>query len=403
MSADAAALAAIADPAPVIFANPGWRPGAPGALAARYRAEADAVAAVLEAAPGYAPTPCHRLPKLAAAVGCRTLLLKDEGPRFGLGSFKSAGAAYAMIRQLERMLGERLDPAKAFRGGYRDRVKGFVFATATSGNHGRGLAWATQLVGARCIIYAPLECSEGRIAEMQRRGAEIVRTGVRYDPAMRRCREECAKNGWTVFADTSWEGYSEIPTDIMLGYGQIVRELAAQIEDWSAITHFVIQGGVGAFAAGLIAGLGAVDPEARITVMVVEPRDIAALQESARRGVPSAVRIARMSLMTGISNAEISLAAWPTIRERARFFIGLRDEGVGPCIRFLAAGGLDGVPIELGETGTAGLAAFISCMTPAGRTAIGAEGPVGGLVLGCEGVTDRTIFERILCEGGPGG
>jgi diaminopropionate ammonia-lyase len=394
-----APLAAIADPAPVIFANPGWRPGAPGALAARYHAEADAVAAVLQAVPGYVPTPCHALPRLAAALGCRTLLLKDEGPRFGLGSFKSVGAAYAMIRQLERMLGEPIDPQRAFRGGYRERVKDLVFATATSGNHGRALAWASQLVGARCIIYAPVECSEGRIAEMARRGAEIVRTGLNYDPAMRRCREDCARQGWTIFADTSWEGYSEIPTDIMVGYGQIVRELAAQVPDWSAITQFVIQGGVGAFAGGLIAGLGAVDPEARITVIVVEPRDIAALQASARCGAPTGVAIERMSLMTGISNAEISLAAWPTIRERVRYFVGLRDGGVAPCMRFLASGGLDGVPIELGETGTAGLAAFVSLMTPAGRAAIGAEGEVGGLVLGCEGVTDRAIFERLLAAG----
>ena len=175
--------------------------------------------------------------------------------------------------------------------------------------------------------------------------------------------------------------------------------MATQLADWSAITHFVIQGGVGAFAGGLIAGLGAVDPEARITVVVVEPRDIAALQESARRGEPAAVRIETMSLMTGISNAEISLSAWPTIRERVRFFVGLRDAGVAPCMRFLASGGLDGVPIELGEPGTAGLPALISCMTPEGRRAIAAEGPVGALVLGCEGVTDRAIFERLIAQG----
>src|SRR6185436_19464452 len=119
--------------------------------------------------------------------------------------------------------------------------------------------WASQAVGARCIIYAPLECSEGRIAEMQRRGAEIVRTGVIYNPSMNRCRVDCARNGWTLFADTSWEDYTNIPTDIMLGYGHIVRELAGQVEDWSKITHVVIQGGVGGFAAGIAAGLGTVD------------------------------------------------------------------------------------------------------------------------------------------------
>jgi diaminopropionate ammonia-lyase len=392
------ALAEIADPDPVIFANPGYVPGSPGELAARYRAVADEVAAVLREAPGYRPTPCHRLPRLAEALGCDALWFKDEGPRFGLGSFKSAGAAYAMIRQLERELGEPIDPHKAFRGGYRDRVGHLTFATATSGNHGRALAWVTQAVGARCVIYAPTECSAGRIAEMERRGAEVIRTGVIYNPAMDRCRADCARNGWTLFADTSWDDYVDIPTDIMLGYGHIVRELLGQIDDWAKITHVMIQGGVGGFAAGLTAGLGLVDPDARITVMVVEPRSIAALQASARAGRPTAIRIDRMSVMTGISNAEISAVAWPTLKERVRYFIGLRDEGVGPCIRFLHAGGLDGIAIELGETATAGIAGFVSCMAPRRRAAIGAAGAVGGLVFGCEGVTDRAIYERILTE-----
>jgi hypothetical protein len=102
--------------------------------------------------------------------------------------------------------------------------------------------------------------------------------------------------------------------------------------------------------------------------------------------------------MTGIANAEISTVAWPTLKERIRYFIGLRDEGVGPCIRFLNAGGLDRTPIELGETATAGMAAFISCLAPNRRAEIGASGAVGGLVFGCEGVTDRMIYERILTE-----
>jgi diaminopropionate ammonia-lyase len=394
----AGALAEIADPDLVIFKNPGYVPGSPGELAARYRAVADEVAAILHEAPGYMPTPCYPLPRLAEALGCEALWFKDEGPRFGLGSFKSAGVAYAMIRQLERELGQPIDPYKAFRGGYRDRIKRVTFATATSGNHGRALAWAAQAVGARCVIYAPTECSDRRIAEMERRGAEVVRTGVIYNPAMDRCRADCARYGWTLFADTSWEDYVDIPTDIMLGYGHIVRELVGQVADWGKITHMMIQGGVGGFAAGLTAGLSLVDPEARITVMVVEPRNIAALQASARAGKPTAIKIDRMSVMTGIANAEISAVAWPTLRERVGYFIGLRDEGVGPCIRFLHAGGMDRTPIELGETATAGMAAFISSLAPGRRAEIGAAGPVGGLVFGCEGVTDRVIYERILTE-----
>jgi len=180
----APALAGIADPGVVIFANPGYVPGAEGKLAARYRAVADDVAAVLRAAPGYAPTPLIRLPMLARAIGCETLLFKDEGPRFGLGSFKAAGAAYAMIREIERQLGEKIDPAKAFRGGYRDRLRRLTFATATSGNHGRALAWACQAVGARCIgpdgAPAPTTCVTGVCAPLGAR--DLCTLGCASDP-----------------------------------------------------------------------------------------------------------------------------------------------------------------------------------------------------------------------------
>jgi hypothetical protein len=37
-------------------------------------------------------------------------------------------------------------------------------------------------------------------------------------------------------------------------------------------------------------------------------------------------------------------------------------------------------------------------MAPGRRGEIGATGNVGGLVFGCEGVTDRAIYERILSQ-----
>jgi diaminopropionate ammonia-lyase len=387
-------LSPIVDRDIVVFENPHRRPGAHGPLAERYRREAEAIARALESAPGYAPTPLYRLDGLAAELGCAALHLKDEGARFGLGSFKSAGVVYAMVRHIERLAGKPIDPAAALRGEYKALLKDEVFATATSGNHGRALAWVSRCVGARCVIYAPRECSKGRIAEMAKHGAEILRTGRYYNPSMARCRADCAEAGWTIFADTSWEGYSEIPTDIMLGYAHIMRELVSQVRDWSPITHIVIQGGVGAFAAGLLTGLSQIDPAGRIEVIVVEPKRICALQESARAGHPKAVAIREMSLMTGISNEEISPAAWPVLAERVRWFVGLDDASVRPCLRFFRDGGFDGVPIEMGETAAAGAASWISLMRTSCRAALGAR--PGVLVFGCEGVTDRDVYQRLL-------
>src|SRR3954467_11475228 len=44
----------------------------------------------------HAPTPLHALSDLAAELGIGALHIKDEGLRFGLGSFKALGGAYAV-------------------------------------------------------------------------------------------------------------------------------------------------------------------------------------------------------------------------------------------------------------------------------------------------------------------
>jgi diaminopropionate ammonia-lyase len=53
--------------------------------------------AAITAWPGYAATPLRDLP---AGFGFAVLRIKDEGPRFGLGSFKALGGAYAVGKLL---------------------------------------------------------------------------------------------------------------------------------------------------------------------------------------------------------------------------------------------------------------------------------------------------------------
>ena len=380
----------------VVFENPGHQAGNLGPLAARYQREAAAIKEALESVSGYTATPCHRLDRLAQAIGCNQVLLKDESQRFGLGSFKAAGAVYGMLRQLERMLGQPIDPQRAFRRGYEKQLRGCVFATASSGNHGRALAWVAGLVGARCVIYAPEEMSDDRIAAIEGFGATVTRTGLRYNAAMTLCRSDSMRHGWTLFSDTSWPDYRDIPNDIMLGYAHIIAEVATQIEDWSKVTHIVIQGGVGAFAAGLLTGLASVDREAQICPIVVEPREIAALQASARNGEPTPIKIQSMSIMTGISNEEVSVSAWDVLSPRVRWFVGLGDGPVAPCLRYFASGGLDGISIRMGETAAAGISAWQSLFATEQGRALGLNHSGGALVFACEGATDPTIWARIV-------
>jgi len=87
-----------------LFANP--RAGTPGITvlpeAGFRRARAE-----ITAWPGYAPTPLRALPEIAAAAGLGVLRLKDEAGRFGLGSFKALGGAYAVAELLAGELARR--------------------------------------------------------------------------------------------------------------------------------------------------------------------------------------------------------------------------------------------------------------------------------------------------------
>ncbi|MEA2741232.1 MAG: diaminopropionate ammonia-lyase, partial [Acetobacteraceae bacterium] len=72
--------------------------------------------------PGYTPTP---LRALAHIPGVAEVRIKDEGGRFGLGSFKALGGAYAVANLLASELSRRGDARSATsealeNGGYAD-------------------------------------------------------------------------------------------------------------------------------------------------------------------------------------------------------------------------------------------------------------------------------------------
>ena len=56
---------------------------------------------------GYAVTPLVDLPAIAVDAGVAVMRLKDESARFGLGSFKALGGAYAVANILADELARR--------------------------------------------------------------------------------------------------------------------------------------------------------------------------------------------------------------------------------------------------------------------------------------------------------
>src|SRR4029077_5479567 len=68
-------------------------------------------------------------------------------------------------------------PATAvFAGQFRDKLRDTTVTAATSGNHGRALAWAAQRIGCSCVIFMPKHTGQEREANINALGARVIRT-----------------------------------------------------------------------------------------------------------------------------------------------------------------------------------------------------------------------------------
>lgn len=348
---------------------------------------------------GYAPTPLYSLPSLAAEIGVAEVHYKDEGPRFGLGSFKALGGAFAALRVLQREISRRAGQDVSLEdirtGRCADMVASITLVSATDGNHGRSLAWGCKRFGAPCRIYIHAEVSEGRAQAMRELGADVVRIDGDYDASVDQCRQEADENGWFVVSDTSWPGYTDPPRDVMSGYGVMVKEIVNAMD--TAPTHVFLQGGVGGLAAAVAAALRQAWGDASPRVVVVEPHLAACLFESARQGQAASVEIDEETIMAGLSCGVPSPMAWEVLRSEASDFLTISDQLIPPTVRRLARPqGADPV-IEAGESGVAGLAALIEAANNQKLfTKLGLTAQSRVLTIGSEGVTDPEIYTRIM-------
>lgn len=350
---------------------------------------------------GYAPTPLQSLATLAKELDLGAIRYKDEGSRFGLGSFKALGGAYAaqrvIARELSQSPGSDVSLADIREGASPEEVSRVTLVSATDGNHGRSLAWGCRRFGAQCRIYIHAEVSEGRERAMSELGADVVRIAGNYDASVALCRDEAEANGWFVVSDTSWSGYTETPRDVMAGYGVMFREIVEQLD--RAPTHVFVQGGVGGLAAAAAAAFRQSWQSAAPRLVVVEPELAPCLFESARRGEISDVEIETETIMAGLSCGQPSPLAWEVLSSEASDFLIVSDGLVGPAVRRLARPeGVDPV-IEAGESGVAGLAALMGIGTSTElREKLGLTSASEVLLLGTEGVTDPAIFAEIMSE-----
>ena len=351
---------------------------------------------------GYAPTPLLALDELAAAAAIDKIFYKHEGGRFGLGSFKALGGAYAALRvlrrTLEKDLGREVAAAEIRLGERRAQCAKITLTAATDGNHGRALAWGCRRFGAQCVIVIHSGVSEGRADAMRRLGARVVRIDGDYDDSVARARGDAAANGWHVVADTSWPGHTQPPRDVMAGYGVMTREICDALA--RPPTHVFLQGGVGGLAAAVAAGLRQRWGDDAPRVIVVEPALAACLFASAKAKKIVAVEIEKETIMAGLSCGEPSPLAWEILAEEASDFLTIPDSLIRPAMRLLARPDGADPTAQAGESAVAGLAALLAvCQSAAMRRKLGLDSSARALLIGSEGATDPDIFAALTAEG----
>ncbi len=357
---------------------------------------------------GYAPTPLRDLKPLAASVGVRRVLYKDEASRFGLGSFKALGGSYAVACLLQSLLRRRIGRPVGMEelesGAHHEFTRSITVACASDGNHGRAVAAGAKRFGCCCTIFLHERVSRAREQAIVNLGARVIRTPGNYDDSVRAAKQAAGELAWHLVADTSDDPTDPMPAFVMQGYASLVIETLAQLAalEHSLPTHVFLQGGVGGLAAAVISYLWErLGPRQAPTFIIVEPSRANCLYQSAIRGQPTAVTGDLDTVMAGLACGEVSHAAWPIIEAGAEFFMTIEDAAAIECMRLLYRGALGGGSVTAGESGVAGLAGLLAVANdPSGEALrclrLGASSTV--LLIGTEGATDQAIFDELVCS-----
>ncbi|WP_069943445.1 diaminopropionate ammonia-lyase [Pseudomonas putida] len=345
-------------------------------------------------------TPLYGLPDLAAELGIAQLSVKDESVRSVLGSFKALGAPIALVRLILRTFPEQpFAPHGLLEGHYADLLAGFTVVSATDGNHGKGLAAAAHSIGCRCVIVLHANVSIEREQAIAAYSAQIVRVAGNYDKSVEHAAVLAASNGWTVVSDTSYEGYEEIPRDVMQGYATIAAEIIEATVGQPPFTHVFLQGGVGGLAAGIVSYLWEHFGEQRPLFVMVEPEQADCLYQSAMLGKPARAVGSVDSVMAGLACGETSPLAWRFLEPSIDCFMTISDDEAVAAMRRLSAGSVRDIPLIAGESGVAGLAGLARLVKDSGAAAsLGVGRNARILFINTEGATAPGVYAELLGE-----
>lgn len=197
--------------------------------------------------------PAHSLSDAKREV---RLKLENTQP---IGAFKLRGA----VNALSKLSTEQLQ-------------RGVV--CASTGNHGRALAYGAQQMGARATICMSTLVPQNKLDAIAALDADVRIHGQSQDEAQQLVDELVATQGMT-----------EIPpfdhADVLAGQGTIGLEIA---QDWPEVDTVIVPLSGGGLVSGVALALKSINPQ--LQVIAVSPARGAAMQASLQAGQPVEVK-----------------------------------------------------------------------------------------------------------------
>lgn len=360
--------------------------------------------------PQYSVTPLTRLSRLANYLGLNRVYVKDESYRFGLNAFKVLGGSYAIARHIAKETNKdvsEVDYNFLTSDQLRNTFGQATFFTATDGNHGRGVAWAANKLGQKCVVRMPKGSTQTRLQNIAKENATVTIEDMNYDDCVRLAAKEAeeAERG-IIIQDTAWDGYEEIPTWIMQGYGTLALEADQQMEaDGCRPTHIFIQAGVGSLAGAVVGYFSNRFADNPPIMVVAEAGEADCLYQSAEKADGSRVNVTgdMLTIMAGLACGEANTVSWDILKNHVHTFVSCPDWVSANGTRIYSSPIRGDERVISGESGSVTMGLLHAVMTMPEykdlKDALKLDENSQVLLVSSEGDTDPERYREITWEG----
>lgn len=223
--------------------------------------------------------------------------------------------------------------------------------TASSGNHGKAVAYVARTLGLHAVVVVPDDVVSAKAEAITGFGGELIRHG-RYSEERVAHAQELAQRRRLHYVP---------PFDdplIIAGQGTAGLELVEQCRDVEVVLVPVSGGGL---ISGVATAVKALRPEAR--VIGVEPAGAARFARSRAAGKPVALDDAE-TVADGLRVLTPGRLTWEITRRFVDEFAAVRDEETLAAARRLLADG----KLVVEPSGAVAVAAAVKLPTPSDRT-----------------------------------